>query len=130
MKLTNETDDSASLDRHFQDIAEDEISEGRDWDRGAALGRSEGGDWEHLLKSSRILIISEAGAGTIREYRARREILSARGEPAFFLELASLARSDVRRLLSPSQRSRLEAWQRPQSEVTTSLDSFDELKIT
>lgn len=131
MKLTHESNNSASLVRIFRDIAEDKISDGRDWDRWAAFDLSKGADWEDLLESSRILIISEAGAGKTHECRARCDILSARGEPAFFLELASLAGSDVTRLLTPAQRSRLEAWQRSQSEVATFfLDSFDELKIT
>ncbi|MDP9573391.1 UNVERIFIED_ORG: hypothetical protein J2W66_003893 [Agrobacterium larrymoorei] len=131
MKLNGQIKDAAPLIRKFQDIAEDKISEGRERDHWAAFGLSRGSDWEELLESSRILIISEAGVGKSHECRARCNILNARGEPAFFLELASLAGSEVRRLLSPTQRSRLDAWQRSQSEVATFfLDSFDELKIT
>lgn len=76
-------------------------------------------------------MISEAGVGKTHECQARCEVLWSRGEPAFFLELAGLAGSEVRRLLSPAQRSRLDSWQRSQSEIATFfLDSFDELKLT
>src|SRR5262249_2417314 len=57
--------------------------------------------------------------------------LWASGEPAFFLELATLANVDVWDMLDAEERKRFDAWLRTQSETATFfLDSIDELKIS
>ncbi|MGO8049232.1 hypothetical protein [Rhizobium leguminosarum] len=131
MNANKQSDDVFPLVRKFKDIPEDKIADPKERDLLYRFGLSGGSDWEDLLRSKRILIISEAGVGKTHECQARCDILEAQGEAAFFLELAVLSGSDVRRLLSPAQRARLDAWQRSQSEVATFfLDSFDELKMT
>jgi hypothetical protein len=47
--------------------------------------------WGELLKSQRILIVSEAGAGKTYECESKARELFARGDPAFFLSLESVA---------------------------------------
>src|SRR5205814_6460733 len=86
---------------------------------------------DELIKSRRILIVSEAGAGKTFECRAQQEALWAKGEPAFFLELAALSREDIKNLLSSDEEARFDAWLRAQSETATFfLDSIDELELT
>ena len=78
-----------------------------------------------------MLIISEAGAGKTYECRAQRQRLWEAGEPAFVLELATLANSDVRAMLDHDEEVRLDAWLASQSDVATFfLDSIDELKLS
>jgi hypothetical protein len=77
------------------------------------------------------LIVSEAGAGKTYECREQQKRLSKAGEPAFFLDLATLATSTVRDMLNHEEGLRLDQWLRSQSEVATFfLDSVDELKLT
>jgi hypothetical protein len=87
--------------------------------------------WDDLLKSQRILIVSEAGVGKTFECQACRDRLWANGEPAFLLELATLADVEVREMLIADELSRYDAWLASQSDTATFfLDSIDELKIT
>lgn len=95
------------------------------------LGWLNGLDWGDLLNSKRILIISEAGAGKTFECRAQQQTLWAAGEPAFYVELADLARSNLRDLLSHHEEIRFDSWHRSQSEIASFfLDSIDELKLS
>lgn len=50
-----------------------------------------GVSWDELLRSQRVLIVSEAGAGKTHECESKARELYARGEPAFFLSLESVA---------------------------------------
>ena len=66
----------------------------------------------------------------IRMSRQTRGVLGVRGA-RFFLDLATLANSSVREMLSAEEEERFEAWLRSQSDVATFfLDSIDELKLT
>jgi phage host-nuclease inhibitor protein Gam len=95
------------------------------------MGWNGGFGWDELLRSQRVLIISEAGAGKTFECRAQQEKLFAAGQPAFFLELATLAGNPVRDMLLRNEEDRLETWFRSQSETATFfLDSIDELKLS
>jgi hypothetical protein len=119
------------ISRTFHDLSDKEVA---DVEHAALLtrwGRSHGTAWEDLLKARRILIVSEAGMGKTFECRACCDRLWANGEPAFFLELATLADVDVRDMLDEGERARFDAWLRAQSETATFfLDSIDELKIS
>lgn len=119
------------IERNFQDIREADL---RNADRQSflvGLGWREGLTWEGLLQSKRVLIISEAGAGKTFECRKQSQRLFADGKPAFFIELASLAASDLRAQLDLDEEKRLDAWLASQSDVATFfLDSIDELKLS
>jgi hypothetical protein len=123
--------DITEIERVFQDIPDDRISEADQTAFLMDLGWHKGSNWEDLLKSKRVLIISEAGAGKTYECRTMQQELWAAGEPAFYVELADLARSNLRDLLSHNEGVRFDAWHAAQSDVATFfLDSIDELKLS
>jgi hypothetical protein len=129
--MTDTPPTPSSIQRSFRDLSDAEVA---DIERASALVRSgwRGSlGWDELLRSDRVLIVSEAGAGKTYECQAQQERLWKAGEPAFFLDLATLAGSSVREMLSQEEEERFEAWLRSQSEVATFfLDSIDELKLT
>lgn len=119
------------IQRTFQEIPEGKLTEADQQSISLDLGWSKGLDWQELLHSKRVLIISEAGAGKTYECRTQCQRLWDAGEPAFFLELATLAASDVRTMLSYEEEVRLDAWITSQSDIATFfLDSIDELKLS
>lgn len=87
--------------------------------------------WADLLKSGRVLIISQGGTGKTFECRAQQRRLWADGKAAFMLELAELARGSVGDQLTPEEKSRLEQWRLSDVDTATFfLDSVDELELT
>lgn len=119
------------IERSFQDIPDDKITEAEQIAFLMDLGWHKGSNWADLLKSKRILIISEAGAGKTYECRTQQQVLWAAGEPAFYVELADLARNNLRDLLSHDEEIRFDTWHASQSDVATFfLDSIDELKLS
>ncbi|ASI95096.1 NACHT domain-containing protein [Vibrio rotiferianus] len=119
------------IERTFNDIPDGKVNDADQQSFLVSLGWSRGYTWDDLLHSKRVLIISEAGAGKTYECRKQAERLWAAGEPAFFVELASLATEDLRSLLDVDEEARLDEWFASQSEVATFfLDSIDELKLT
>lgn len=87
--------------------------------------------WNELLKSQRILIISEAGAGKTYECRAQKNSLWHQGEAAFYFDLAQLSGTNMRDLMLTEEEARFDAWLGSQSDIATIfLDSIDELKLT
>src|SRR5580692_5806647 len=120
-----------SIERSFRDLSQAEVADIEKAFALARIGWAETFGWNELLRSDRVLIVSEAGAGKTYECRAQQARLWKAGEPAFFLDLATLAGSSVREMLGQEEEERLEAWLRSQSEVATFfLDSIDELKLT
>lgn len=121
----------APIERFFQDIPDDKLSEGEQTAYLMELGWHQGSSWDDLLRSKRVLIISEAGAGKTHECRARQEAMRDAGEPAFFIELAGLAREGLAELFSAEEQARFDAWHGSQGEIATFfLDSIDELKLS
>lgn len=119
------------IERTFQNIPEGDIDKADQHEFLVGLGWSRGTTWQELLRSKRVLIISEAGAGKTYECRAQAKLLWARGEPAFFIELAALASQPLRELLDNGEEARLDAWRASQSDTATFfLDSFDELALS
>jgi len=119
------------ISRTFRDLSDKDVANAESISLLAHSGRSYGSDWDDLLTARRILIVSEAGAGKTYECRACQQRLWAKGAPAFFLELATVADTDIVNMLSPEECARLDAWLRAQSETATFfLDSIDELKIS
>lgn len=89
-----------------------------------------GVSWEELLKSQRILIVSEAGAGKTYECESKARELFARGEPAFFLSLESVASAGVVATLFGDEHTRFTDWLASSSQVAYFfLDSIDELQL-
>ena len=120
-----------SIQRSFRDLSDEEIADIEKASVLARVGWRGSFGWDELLRSYRVLIVSEAGAGKTYECRAQQEKLWEAGEPAFFLDLATLAGSSVREMLNHEEQERFDAWLRSQSEVATFfLDFIDELKLT
>ena len=119
------------IERTFQNIPEGKLSEADQQSFLVSLGWSRGTTWQDLLRSMRVLMISEAGAGKTYECREQAQRLWDAGEPAFFVELSGLATGDLQSLLDHDEEARLSAWLASQSDVATFfLDSIDELKLT
>ncbi|NTV09508.1 MAG: ATP-binding protein [Zoogloea sp.] len=89
-----------------------------------------GVSWDELLKSQRILIVSEAGAGKTYECESKARELFARGEPAFFLSLESVASAGVVATLFGDEHKRFTDWLASSSQAAYFfLDSIDELQL-
>lgn len=95
----------------------------------AYLGKSI--DWVELLKSQRILMIAEAGAGKTHECKAQVKQLFDAGAPAFFLRLEEVAANGVRSCLSlEPAKKRFDSWRSSSSQMGYFfLDSVDELQL-
>jgi hypothetical protein len=120
-----------TIQRSFRDLSAAEVGEIEQASVLVRVGWPGSFGWDELLRSDRVLIVSEAGAGKTYECQAQQVRLWKAGEPAFFLDLATLAGSSVRDMFSQEEVERFEAWLRSQSEVATFfLDSIDELKLT
>lgn len=86
--------------------------------------------WDELLKSHRILIVSEAGAGKTYECETKARELFARGEPAFFLSLEDIASTGVVANLFGDEHERFTNWLASSSQFAYFfLDSIDELQL-
>ena len=119
------------IKRSFRDLSDAEVADIEKASGLAAIGWTGSLGWDELLRSYRVLIVSEAGAGKTYECQAQQRKLWKAGEPAFYLDLATLAGGSVRDMLSKEEEARLDTWLRSQSEIATFfLDSIDELKLT
>ncbi|GAA5130832.1 hypothetical protein JIN84_05235 [Luteolibacter yonseiensis] len=119
------------IERTFQNISEGSLDKADQQSYLVSLGWSGSTGWQELLRSKRVLIISEAGAGKTYECESQCKRLWDAGEPAFHLELATLAGSRLRDMLDLEQESRFEGWLISQCDVATFfLDSIDELKLS
>jgi hypothetical protein len=120
-----------SINRSFRDLSDEEVADIEKASALAKAGWTGSFGWNKLLRSQRVLIVSEAGAGKTYECQAQQAKLRAAGEPAFFLDLATLAVSPVRDMLDDEEEKRLDEWLHSQSETATFfLDSIDELNLT
>lgn len=89
-----------------------------------------GVSWDELLRSQRILVVSEAGAGKTYECESKARELFALGEPAFFLSLESVASAGVVATLFGDEHKRFTDWLASSSQVAYFfLDSIDELQL-
>lgn len=119
------------LARSFLDVSSELLKTDEPETFLAHLGWHRAFDWEDLYKSTRVLIFAEAGAGKTHECRAEQSARWDTGEPAFFVELAELARNNLCDLLGPDEQVRFDAWKSTSTGTATFfLDSVDELKLT
>lgn len=120
------------IERTFQEIPEGKLSEAvQPSYLNDLLGQSQVMTWEDLLRSQRILLISEAGSGKTYECEEQAKRLWNEGKPAFFIELTELENNDPPDLLAIEERARFDSWLSSQSETATFfLDSIDELKLS
>lgn len=120
-----------AIARTFRDLSDKEVADAERTSFLARWGWSGNLGWDELLKSQRILIVSEAGVGKTHECQARKKLLWDNGEPAFYLDLATLAREDLRNMLLPEEEERFDNWLKAQSEAASFfLDSYDELALS
>lgn len=119
------------IERTFIDINEDKIEQADRWEFLTGWSRSQGVTWNDLLKSQRILIVSEAGAGKTYECKKQAKLLWNSGEPAFFIDLSSLMHSkDIRELFNYEEEKRFDDWLMANTGIATFfLDSIDELEF-
>lgn len=119
------------ISRSFRDLSNEEVADIEKASILARVGWTGSFGWDELLRSQRVLIVSEAGAGKTYECQAQQVKLWKAGDPAFFLDLATLSGSSVRDMLSKDEEERFDEWLRSQSVTATFfLDSIDELKLT
>uniref|UniRef100_UPI001CAA84C6 hypothetical protein n=1 Tax=Teredinibacter waterburyi TaxID=1500538 RepID=UPI001CAA84C6 len=120
------------VERTFKNIPDGKINDLEQESSWSGFEWSAGDTWSDLLQSRRVLIIPEAGSGKTYECKEQAKRLRDAGEAAFFVELSSLATSDLRDLLDPPDEvNRLDMWLSSQSGTATFfLDSFDELKLS
>src|SRR5215218_2919601 len=109
----------SSIERSFRDLSDAEVADIEKASILARVGWTGSFGWGELLRSQRVLIVSEAGAGKTYECQAQQRKLWKAGEPAFFLDLATLSGSSVHDMLEPDEEERLDAWLRSQSETAT-----------
>ncbi|KAB0567776.1 ATP-binding protein [Pseudomonas palleroniana] len=129
--MSSITTQSSRIRRAFGTLSQEKAADIENLILRDQLGLTPTIDWDELLKSMRVLIVSEAGTGKTFECRAQHQQLWKGGEPTFFLELSDLAQSPFEDLLSQEEESRFHAWQISQSDVATFfLDSIDELQLT
>lgn len=120
------------IERTFQEISEGKLGEAiQPSYLNDLLGQSQVMTWEDLLRSQRILLISEAGSGKTYECEEQAKRLWNEGKPAFFIELTELENNDLPDLLGIEEHERFDSWLSSQSETATFfLDSIDELKLS
>jgi hypothetical protein len=87
--------------------------------------------WPQVMESPRVLIVSEAGAGKTFECQAEQKRRWEQNEPAFWVELATLAGGEMSSALGAEALQRFQTWlSDPDSVATFFLDSVDELLLT
>lgn len=87
-------------------------------------------EWDELLKSRRILLIAEAGAGKTHECKAQAKLRFEQGDAAFFLSLEKVAAAGVRSSLGGERVQRFDGWRSSSSQTGYFfLDSVDELQL-
>lgn len=119
------------IQRKFVEFKEEDNLDIEQVEHLARMGYSSQIVWGDLLKSKRILIVSEAGAGKSYECREQANLLYSQGEPAFYVELSELASRELEKAISPEQAARFDEWKSGKTDgAVFFLDSIDELKLT
>ena len=85
----------------------------------ARMGHAAGLTWNDVLKSKRVLLVTEAGVGKTYECERQAKRLWDAGEAAFYLDLAGLKDNTLRDLLSAEEEERFNRWLVSQSDTAT-----------
>lgn len=129
--MTTSSPPKPRIQRSFLDVSNELLKTDEPATFMAQLGWYGAFGWEELRKSPRVLIIAEAGTGKTHECQTEQQNQWHRGEPAFFVELAELARNNLCDLLGLDEQVRFDDWKSsPTDTATFFLDSVDELKLT
>jgi len=122
---------STKVERSFRDLSEDEARDPELLTTLASFGWSTAFDWAELLKSPRVMLLSEAGTGKTFECQRQVAHLVASGVPAFFIPLEALAKESPDQLWSSSEAARFAAWHADSaSNAHFFLDSIDEMQLS
>lgn len=117
--------------RTFRNLTREEVADPDKLEAYESMGLGGQTDWDGLLESKRVLIVSTAGAGKTHECREQAKRLFADGKAAFFLTLEGVSTNDMRFLLVPAQYARYKQWLADgHSEAHFFLDSADELLLS
>lgn len=119
------------VNRTFRDLTDEELKDPEVLLALASMGWSRTIDWGELLKSDRVILLSEAGTGKTFECQAQVKRLVASGEAAFFVELVELASKPLDQILSPGQSRLLQDWRDGKPDTAYFfLDSIDEMELS
>lgn len=120
-----------SITRTFRDLSDEEMKDPEILLSLASFGWSRSIDWDALLESERIMLLSEAGAGKTYECQEQAKRLSIEGKPAFFVELVALAATPFDQLLSPYEVKQIADWREGKHDTAYFfLDSIDEMELS
>jgi hypothetical protein len=116
------------LGRCFVRIGKDQEP---NFDIGRLWGRKMGGwlEWPDLRQYQRVVLLAEASSGKTAEFRNQVDILSAEGQPAFFVRIEELADQGFEAALELGSSNRFEQWRDGTGEGWFFLDSVDEARL-
>lgn len=131
MAKSIDSPENSEFARTFRDLSREEIADPDKLEIYESMGLGRQTDWDSLLDSKRILIVSTAGAGKTHECREQAKRLFAKGKAAFFLTLEGISTNDIRFLFEPAQLARYRQWLTDgHTEANFFLDSADELLLS
>lgn len=88
-RMSEDEQDYVAITRTFRDLSDAEVADIEKASTLVKYGWGGGFGWDEVLRSQRVLLISEAGVGKTRECKAECYRLRAAGEAAFFSTSAS-----------------------------------------
>ncbi len=110
---------STEIRRTFFDLSDKDVDEAERTALIRQFGFGKASDWDDVLKSRLILLLSEAQSGKTHECKVRQQALWEAGQPAFHIELSSVASQPWQELRSPDETERLERWRHSEAEIAT-----------
>lgn len=131
MAKSIDSPERSKFTRTFRNLSREEIADPDKLEAYESMGLGGQTDWDDLLGSKRVLIVSTAGTGKTHECREQAKRLFAEGKAAFFLTLEGISTNDIRFLLEPMQLARYRHWLTDgHTEAHFFLDSADELLLS
>ena len=131
MAKSIDSPERSEFTRTFRNLSREEIADPDKLEAYESMGLGGQTDWDDLIGSKRVLIVSTAGAGKTHECREQARLLFADGKAAFFLTLEGISTNEIRFLLEPAQFTRYKHWLTDgHSEAHFFLDSADELLLS